>query len=86
MRGAEMADAQAAAGSIAGVRSTAAGDSRGTTQSKFTAWVGWIWFATLMIPRTAESPADTTWPWGATTDAPDPYCRLGRWKDHSQDN
>jgi hypothetical protein len=46
MRGAEMTEAQTATG---GGRSTAAGDSRGTTEPKFTAWVGWIWFASLMM-------------------------------------
>ncbi|HEY7592947.1 MAG TPA: hypothetical protein VH969_07300 [Actinophytocola sp.] len=39
-----MTDAQAT-----GAGSTAVGDSRDTTQPKFTAWVGWIWFAALMM-------------------------------------
>jgi hypothetical protein len=47
MNGADMTDAQAAG--TAGSRSTATGGSRGTTEPKFTAWVGWIWFAALMM-------------------------------------
>lgn len=41
-----MTDAQAPAD--AGARPTA-GDLRTTSEPKFTAWVGWIWFAALMM-------------------------------------
>jgi hypothetical protein len=44
-----MTDAQAAAGATAGSRPAATDGSGGSTEPKFTAWVGWIWFAALMM-------------------------------------
>src|SRR5262245_59475576 len=44
-----MTDGQGVVGATAGSGTTATGDSRVTTQSTATAWVGWIWFVAVIM-------------------------------------